>query len=338
MPEPAPPMEFLRQLFRGERICNSFVFQKTLLEVANGACSVLRHNSLISSMKFSLIVTHPGSSHKDEFLACCVLLSVNPAPIERREPTEADLEDPTVAVVDVGGEHRPEIGNFDHHQFPRDHEPLCSLSLVLQYLDLYNDARLFCDWLEPAEWFDTRGPQETSRWLGISRDTLAKVNSPVDVTLLRRFANCERLNKGSTLWEIMHWIGDDIVAYVRGLRQRMDFIENIGQFWKVETGGESFRVFYLPRTDPLPDEPSSGIGRFIQGHPKGDEVVGLVYPDRRGKGFGLSRHNDHPRLDFTRVEFCDDVHFAHARGFVAKTSATDPERLRELLRMSWISE
>jgi hypothetical protein len=32
------------------------------------------------------------------------------------------------------------------------------------------------------------------------------------------------------------------------------------------------------------------------------------------------------------------VHFAHARGFVAKTKATDPERLRELLRMSWIEE
>jgi hypothetical protein len=73
-------------------------------------------------------------------------------------------------------------------------------------------------------------------------------------------------------------------------------------------------------------------------HPEGSKIVGMVYPDRRSKGFGLSRHNDHPRLDFTRIEQCDDVHFAHARGFVAKTSATDPERLRELLRLSWIGE
>jgi hypothetical protein len=91
----------------------------------------------------------------------------------------------------------------------------------------------------------------------------------------------------------------------------------------------------MPRTDPLPDEPSDGLGRFIEGHPAAENVVGLVYPDRRGKGFGLARHNDHPRLDFTRIQDCEDVHFAHARGFVAKTSATDPQRLKDLLSRSW---
>jgi hypothetical protein len=60
----------------------------------------------------------------------------------------------------------------------------------------------------------------------------------------------------------------------------------------------------------------------------------MVYPDRRGNGYGLSRHNDHPGLDFTRIEKHDDVHFAHARGFVAKTPATNPDRLRELLQQS----
>ena len=69
--------------------------------------------------------------------------------------------------------------------------------------------------------------------------------------------------------------------------------------------------------------------------PAGKTVVGLVYPDRRGTGFGLSRHNDHPGLDFTRIGECEDVHFAHSRGFVAKTSATTPERLRELLERAW---
>ncbi|MGD7652126.1 MAG: MYG1 family protein, partial [Verrucomicrobiales bacterium] len=92
---------------------------------------------------------------------------------------------------------------------------------------------------------------------------------------------------------------------------------------------------FLPRTEPLPDEPSAGIGRYIQSHPDGGKIAGLIYPDRRGSGFGLSRHNDHPSLDFTRIGDCQDVHFAHARGFVAKTSATDPARLRELISASW---
>jgi hypothetical protein len=60
----------------------------------------------------------------------------------------------------------------------------------------------------------------------------------------------------------------------------------------------------------------------------------LVYPDRRSDGYGLSRFRDDERLDFTRVATDPDVHFAHARGFVAKTTATQVPRLKELLRLA----
>ena len=79
-----------------------------------------------------------------------VLLAEHPVPIVRREPGTADLADPSIAVVDVGDQHDPELGNFDHHQFPRDHPPVCSLSLVLQHLGMYEDARAFCDWRPKA--------------------------------------------------------------------------------------------------------------------------------------------------------------------------------------------
>lgn len=286
-------------------------------------------------MTYSLILTHPGGSHKDEFLACCLLIAKYGAPVVRREPTPEDLENPATAVVDVGGEHEPARGNFDHHQFPKDHPPVCALSLVLQDMGVYEDARAFCDWLEPAEWLDTRGPVETSRWLGIDRDTLAKLNSPVDITLLRRFATCRDLAPGEPLWEIMRWIGSDLLDYLRNLRERLDFIARVGEFWEIQSPKGPFQVLFLPRTEPLPDEPSAGLGRFIESHPDGQNIVGMIYPDRRGGGFGLSRHNDHPGLDFTRIQDCEDVHFAHARGFVAKTSATDPARLKDLMSRSW---
>ena len=287
-------------------------------------------------MTFSRILTHPGGSHKDEFLACCLLLADNPVPILRREPTAEDLADSTTAVVDVGHEHAPERGNFDHHQFPKDHPPTCALSLVLQHLGVYQDARQFCDWLEPAEWFDTRGPIETARWLGVDRQTLFKLNSPIDTTLLRRFANATELQPGEPLWEVMKWIGQDLLGYIKNLRTRLDHIAQVAEIWEIETATDSFKVLFMPRTEPMPDEPSSGLARFIDTHPEGREIAALVYPDRRGGGFGLSRHNDHPHLDFTRIENEADVHFAHARGFVAKTSATDPARLRQLLGQSWI--
>ena len=83
------------------------------------------------------IVTHPGGAHKDDFLACAVLLSKFPVSIFRRDPTEDELADPQIAVVDVGHRHEPDLNNFDHHQFPREMEPTCSLSLVLQKMGIY---------------------------------------------------------------------------------------------------------------------------------------------------------------------------------------------------------
>ncbi|NNC88122.1 MAG: hypothetical protein HKN82_06640 [Akkermansiaceae bacterium] len=288
-------------------------------------------------MAIEMILTHPGGAHKDEFLACSLLAARHGVPIVRREPELADLDNPAVLVVDVGGEHDPERGNFDHHQFPRDHEPICALSLVLQHLGLYEDAKLFCDWLEPAEWFDTRGAIGTARWLGVERDIMDKLNSPMDITLLRRFAREERLAPGEVLYETMRWVGEDLLDYLKTLHDRLADIERRGEIWELEAdGGESFKVLFMPRVDPLPAEPSLGLGRYLHSIGKSGEVAGLVYPDRRGSGYGLSRHNDHPRLEFTRIEGHEDVHFAHARGFVAKTSATETGRLKELLRAAWV--
>jgi hypothetical protein len=84
----------------------------------------------------------------------------------------------------------------------------------------------------------------------------------------------------------------------------------------------------------MPDEPSAGIGRYLEGIGKNTRVAALIYPDRRGGGYGLSRHNDDPRYDFTLIEKQPDVHFAHARGFVAKTSASGLPRLKELLSLA----
>jgi hypothetical protein len=96
-------------------------------------------------------------------------------------------------------------------------------------------------------------------------------------------------------------------------------------------GGEPAQILFLPRTDPLPDEPSMGLERYIEAQNLAGKIVGTVAPDRRSTGYGLSRFQDNPRLDFTRIADAPGVHFAHARGFVAKTSLTDHEHLKALL-------
>ncbi|MEM6915847.1 MAG: MYG1 family protein [Verrucomicrobiota bacterium] len=275
------------------------------------------------------ILTHPGSAHKDDLLACCLLVAKHEVPVWRREPEESDLTDPEIAVVDVGGEHEPKRSNFDHHQFPRDHEPICALSLVLQDLGLYEDARTFCEWLEPAEWFDTRGPFQTADWLGVDRSIMNRLNSPIDITLLRRFAQKTEWKPGDPVWEIMKMIGEDLIMFLHTLRERIDFVAQHAQIHRIEEGSENLRVLFMPRTESMPDDPSSGLARFAS--TLDDTIHGLIYPDRRGNGYGLSRHEDSPLLDFTQIDGEPDVHFAHARGFIAKTSATELNRLKELV-------
>ncbi len=281
------------------------------------------------------IVTHPGGAHKDDFLAVCVLISKYSAPVERRVVEPEDLADKATCVVDIGGSDDSELHNFDHHQYPREHEPTCALSLVLKFLGLYDDAKLFCDWLDTAEWFDSRGPQKTAEYLGVSRDAVARLNSPIDITMLRRFAKVTQLGPGQPLYEVMRYIGDDLIEHVEGARRRLDQTAASLQVWPLDGVFDGAQAVFMERSENPPEEPSSSLARYVRAQQLESKVVALIYPDRRGEGYGMSRFDDHPGLDFCRVAEQPDVHFAHVSGFMCKTTATDPLRLRELLHLSW---
>ncbi len=281
------------------------------------------------------IVTHPGGSHKDDLLAVCVLASLHGCPIVRREPTAEELADPEVAVVDIGGVHDASLSNFDHHHFPREHPPTCALSLVLNHLGLYQDALEFCDWLETAEWFDSRGPNKTAEWLGVPRRAISRLNSPIDTTLLRRFGQTTRLDPSDLLYGYMKLVGDDLLEHLRVARERLDFTAERVQRWSIRSGDDVIEALILPRTDVEADEPSAMLSSYVRAKKLGDVIAAIVYPDRRGGGFGIGRYEDHPRLDFSKLEGQPDVHFAHKSGFMCKTSASAPERLQELITLAW---
>ena len=283
----------------------------------------------------SSIITHPGGAHKDDFLACAVLLFQHQVSIFRREPLESDLLDSSIAVLDVGGEHAPERLVFDHHQFPRDHVPTCALSLVLQYLGIYEDAREFCPWLEVAEWFDCRGPKDTAKWLDMDRETLAKLNSPLDITLLKNFAAQTEHHPGEPIWEVMRMIGRDLVEFITNLRSKLNEVSQFTEVWNLKKDKDEFKVLFLPRISSLPEGASDVLGYQVRALGLEKEIIAVLSPDSRGQGYGMRRYNDDARMDFSKVEGEADVHFAHARGFIAKTSAVNKERLQEMLIQSY---
>lgn len=280
------------------------------------------------------IITHPGGAHKDEFLACCVLLANDSVSILRQEATDQDLKDPQVVVVDVGHRHEPQFNNFDHHQFPRDAEPTCSLSLVLSKLGIYEDARSFCPWLEVVEWFDCRGPNDTADWLGLDREVVGKLNSPIDITILQGFAKQVEHNPGEPIWEVMQMMGKELVEYITGLRGRIDEVSKIEEVWVLNHGDEEFKVIFAPRSNPSIEEVSGALGWRVKELGLEEEVYVMVYPDGRGQGYGMKRFNDREEIDFSRIEKESDVRFAHARGFIAKVEAVGIDRLKELIMKS----
>jgi hypothetical protein len=244
--------------------------------------------------------------------------------------------DSSIAVLDVGGHHEPEKFNFDHHQFPREHVPTCALSLVLQHLGIYEDAREFCSWLEVAEWFDCRGPKDTAEWLEMDRDTLGKLNSPLDITMLKSFAAQTEHHPGEPVWEIMRMIGRDLFEFITGLRARLNEVSKYTEVWDIMRGESGFKVLFLPRSDSLPDDASGVLGYQVKALGLEEEILAVVAPDSRGNGYGMRRFNDDLRLDFSRLEGEADIHFAHARGFIAKTSSDQVDRLKNLLSQAYI--
>jgi hypothetical protein len=246
------------------------------------------------------IITHPGGAHQDALLAVCVLIAEFGAPVVRRETTAADLANPRVAVVDVGHVHDPATMCFDHHHFPREHPPTCALSLVLDHFGMYEDAKRFCDWLETAEWFDSRGPKKTAEHLGVPRQAVSQLNSPIDMTLLRRFAASSKLAPGDTLYEYMRFVGEDLLDYLRGVRARLDAISERVERWSVDTPGGSLDAVFLPReeasADEAPiDEPIGAVASYVRAHGLMDTTAALVYPDR-ARAFCKSRATTRTRF------------------------------------------
>lgn len=67
---------------------------------------------------YTKIITHAGNFHADEVLSVALLRAIGiRAPLYRQfQVSPEDLTDPTVIVLDMGGEYNPELGSFDHHQ------------------------------------------------------------------------------------------------------------------------------------------------------------------------------------------------------------------------------
>jgi len=254
------------------------------------------------------IITHPGSSHKDDFLATCVLLAtLEDAEVYRRESTRADLDDLNTYVVDVGFEYAPERHNFDHHQ---DHSLPCAFHLVMQHLGYHDAAMRMFVWYPHMSMMDVRGPYRTADHLGVDSGVLFATSSPIDGYILSTFASVAALGRDDSLYLLMKALGKDMIEL---LERKMKRLERL----KAEARVVPVRHLKAVFSD-IGNDPKLAMELYLRD--LDDELIVMsITPSNRGKGWEFLRLGDNTIVDFRAIAEHPAVCFVHSSGFVAKT-------------------
>lgn len=272
-----------------------------------------------------LIVTHPGRAHRDEFLAVAFLLSFygEETSVIRREPTQDDLNDDEVAVVDVGMTHEPDSMNFDHHHLTVDHPPCCALTLVLQHLGHYDAAMEFSPWMAFTEEIDSKGPKFAFETLGVPIDAMQSLRSPIEVMLLGIFAEMGEVPV--EFKRLMLDIAQGHIGKWNSLKSRMTILDlNVS----IQTVDDLCVAVVLLKAD---EKPLLGLEHWFQKN-NINPAVTVSRPHRQSpEGWALYRRNDHHRVDFTNTQRCL---FNHASGFLAVTEPMEINEALELVKNS----
>lgn len=248
-------------------------------------------------MKAELIITHPGSAHFDEVTAVSLILAVHADTvfkIERRDPTQEELDNPEVWVVDTGNRHEPEKRNFDHHQ---SLDCPASFVLVAEYLGL-SETMSVLPWWSFKDEVDRFGPVRSSVKFHAGDDLVNR--NPMEIWLTGSFAT----GPEAALPMIKDY-GTQMIEDARMLKKQIDF-------WKTS------RRLVIAGVSAMIGETreSAGLEEFrrLDENPP-DIVISLA---RRDQGWRLFRYEGTP-VDFRLIADRPEIAFAHKSGFMATT-------------------
>lgn len=313
------------------------------------------------------IITHGGKAHLDDLMACALALvdrawgslenghtatletaladACEGVVIGRRDPTAEELKDPHVLVLDVGGQYRPELRNFDHHQLPRETRE-SAMSLFAASIGLpdgsfngtaeykpgsaeYPDDSM-ASFLEDAfPWFRTRveldacGPFAVAKENGVEWSVVEKFLGPCEDVVLGMFESAEPKDRVNVVRPLAEMILRSHAAWERVVAS----VKYDHPWW----ADGDFTIADFTNADPADAEACSDMfTRYVNGV--------AVFHDDRGDGLTLLRLRDDPRIDFTRVKNDPEVAFCHNGGFVVKTKSKDLDQAWLLIEGAYIGK
>lgn len=272
------------------------------------------------------IVVHNGESHLDDIM--CVAFAMHmighSVPVWRKTPTENEINDPSVLVMDVGGVYDPERMDFDHHQRSRTEEPKCGFRLLLEYYGFWEEYKEIFPWLQTWNEIDVCGPFAVCKKNGIEPNTMFNIMGPM-------YDICRNIME------------DDVPAYHKA--------ELIYKYVTVPIINQNVHVYHLMKWDVNYFKNPFGLKildyRIWNSKRLDTKFCGMICPDldmillppneRNPKSFTLLRYNDSPKINLAQVEM-PEIEFKHPGGFIAVTkSFVSDEKLLEMIGMSLVN-
>ena len=267
----------------------------------------------------SKIIVHPGQAHEDDLISAALVCAMDTqvTSVERRDPTEAEIADPSVWVLDVGKKLDPVTSCFDHHQLARGTEE-CTISLVLKQFGKWESALACFKWLRATVLIDSCGPFQAAEKLGVTVAQLFSGRGPASEYMIEQFQNGKL--SVEQLREYGNWFLDKMNQY-----ETLMGVYNVNSEIVTVGGVKVVYMAYVKDVLFLNEWQAKNA----------PDAACCVTKDDRGDGLTLYRFNDHPAIDFSKLEGVDGILFAHKGGFLAKTkSVVERSKALELIGMS----
>lgn len=280
-----------------------------------------------SKTKYEYAVVHGGAAHPDDELCIKLTFALNLAPVVyRRDPTRAELDNPAVLVMDVGGEHDPDKGNFDHHQLSTD-TPDCAAWMLCNHLGIHAKMLRMYPWYGVLGVIDSKGLVVAARDAGVPPAAVAAFcgqDHDLLLSLLRDTHGDDPLLPDSLLGHFLTVAGKRIVdriAQFDALEAVVDselLVPKIGGLFGFDARPLHGKIPAADLTSFLAikrDELIASLGEGSAGIP----AWSMSLDESRGPlGIVLYRYANDKRIDFRKALGMPGVLFVHGNGFLAR--------------------
>lgn len=252
-------------------------------------------------------MTHSGRAHRDDLIAVALAVAkTGVTHIERRSPSQLEIDDPSTMILDVGRSYDPAKNNFDHHQ---DENLPCTAHLIARHFGLDDAMRLAYPWWDNLSRQDLAGPSQLGKIYGLSAMQLTELGDPAGDFLVDLFSEKDGLID-ETIYGLLKKFGEKLCraeCFAHEMNTLKTRIDNADGFTlhdingiKILVGGNAEDI-----GDPL-DLVCLDMNILVTG-----------FPDERSVGKIGLKSRDTDQINFLPVKNRTGVSFVANSGFYA---------------------